>query len=130
MRAERVKRYAKYMRENPTLAEYEFWNRVKKRQFLRLRFNRQKIFNYIEHDGIMRFYIVDFYCHALKLIVEIDGEYHENPEQIELDQFRTETLEILGLHLIRFNNNDVLHHWDKVESILIDKIKYLDDQNK
>ena len=127
MRAENVKKYAKYMRENPTLAESKFWDKVSKRKFLGLRFNRQKVFNYVEQDGVMRFYIVDFYCHELKLIIEIDGAYHDNPSQIELDELRTETLKSMGLKLIRLKNDDVLNNWDGVKVFLGVKIKEFDD---
>ena len=127
MRAENVKKYAKYMRENPTLAESKFWDKVSKRKFLGLRFNRQKVFNYVEQDGVMRFYIVDFYCHELKLIVEIDGAYHDNPSQIELDEFRTEILNSMGLKLIRLKNDDVLNNWERVKAFLGIKIKEFDD---
>ncbi len=127
MRAENVKKYAKYMRENPTLAESKFWDKVSKRKFLGLRFNRQKVFNYVEQDGGMRFYIVDFYCHELKLIIEIDGAYHDNPSQIELDELRTETLKSMGLKLIRLKNDDVLNNWDGVKVFLGVKIKEFDD---
>jgi len=128
MRAENVKQYAKYMRINPTPAEFMFWLQVKKRSFFGLRFNRQKIFNYVEHTGVMRFYIVDFYCHELKIAVEIDGGYHENPYQIELDEFRTETLVLLGLNIIRFKNEDVINNWDNLSETFLAQIKVIEEK--
>lgn len=62
-----------------------------------LHFRRQQII-----DG----YIVDFYCHALSLIVEVDGEIHE--KQIEEDRQRDEALTMRGFRVIRFKNKDVL----------------------
>ena len=79
-----------------------------------LLFNRQFVFSRIDFDQKHHFYIVDFYCHEIRLIVEIDGAYHANPNQIELDQFRTETLEQMGLSLIRFSNEDVINNPEKV----------------
>ena len=114
MRTNKVKKYALEMRKNPTLGESHFWDLVRKRQVLGLLFNRQFVFSYIEFDQKRHFYIVDFYCHEIKLIVEIDGAYHNNPNQIELDEFRAETLEQMGLTLIRFSNEDVINRPDKV----------------
>ena len=64
---------------------------------LGLKFRRQQV--------IDRF-IVDFYCHEIKLVIEVDGEIH-NYTQVE-DAIRQEFLESLGLRVVRFNNEDVL----------------------
>ena len=110
----KVKFYASKMRKNPTKAEGYFWMMVKARSFLGYRFNRQFLFGYKDISNKQRFFIADFYCHELQLIAEIDGEYHEAKEQKIYDEIRTETLESMGLHLIRFTNHDVLNNWDSV----------------
>lgn len=59
-------------------------------------------------------YIVDFYCPALKLVIEIDGESHFTPEGMAYDAERTAHLENLGLQILRFSNADVMHNFTGV----------------
>ncbi|MDD7674809.1 MAG: endonuclease domain-containing protein [Oscillospiraceae bacterium] len=56
-------------------------------------------------------YIVDFYCHRAKLVVELDGSQHYTPEEVEKDARRTRYLESLGLQVLRFSNLDVLRRF-------------------
>ncbi|SFG64124.1 Very-short-patch-repair endonuclease [Algoriphagus hitonicola] len=53
-------------------------------------------------------YIVDFYCHSAKLVIELDGSIHELEEQKEYDLGRTSELQELGLKILRFKNEEVL----------------------
>lgn len=63
-------------------------------------------------------YIVDFYCHKAKLIIEIDGGYHFERQQIIRDRERSEKIEQSGCRIIRFTNDDIRHHLNHVlESI-------------
>jgi very-short-patch-repair endonuclease len=59
-------------------------------------------------------YIVDFYCHQVKLVVELDGSQHCTPEEMEYDQKRTAYLEQQGLKVIRFSNLDVMRRFRDV----------------
>ncbi len=52
-------------------------------------------------------YIADFYCAKTKLVLELDGGQHYDPEAIERDKKRTEYFESLGIKVIRFSNLDV-----------------------
>ena len=52
-------------------------------------------------------YIVDFYCHPARLVIEIDGSQHYDPEGIAYDEARTAYLESLGLKVVRFSNADI-----------------------
>ncbi len=70
-----------------------------------VRFRRQKQFGY---------YIVDFYCAARKLVVEIDGSQHFEPEERAKDEARTAYLNGLGLQVVRFSNYDVDAHFESV----------------
>ena len=70
-----------------------------------VRFRRQKQFGY---------YIVDFYCAARKLVVEIDGSQHYEPEEKAKDEARTAYLNGLGLQVVRFSNYDVDAHFESV----------------
>ena len=53
-------------------------------------------------------YIVDFYCAAAKLVVELDGSQHCKPVELYYDERRTEYMNSLGIYVLRFSNLDVL----------------------
>ena len=59
-------------------------------------------------------YIVDFYCFRAKLVIELDGSQHCEPEKIAYDQKRTEYLESMGLKVVRVSNLDVLQRFRAV----------------
>ena len=92
-------------RENPTQAEAKLWEVLSNKKLDGHKFRRQ--------HPIGKF-ILDFYCHASKLAVEVDGGYHFTTEQAELDQNRTKVLESLGINVIRFTNEQVLNHLSAV----------------
>jgi very-short-patch-repair endonuclease len=93
---------AKELRKNMTVTEQLLWRRLNKKQ-LGVRFKRQHPID---------IFIADFYCHQYKLVVEVDGEYHN--EQIEYDEGRTAELERFGITVIRFTNDDVMEDIDRV----------------
>jgi very-short-patch-repair endonuclease len=90
---------AKQLRGNMTPAEILMWDKLKNKQFKGYKFRRQHPIHY---------FIVDFYCHELKLIIEIDGKYHDSEEQKNKDFERTELLAFQGLREIRFNNEEII----------------------
>lgn len=96
---------AKKLRENQTEAEEKFWLAVKDNQIEGYKFRRQ-------HP--LSVYIADFYCHALRLVIEIDGEYHLNEEQQLLDKKRTADIEFQGVKVIRFTNEEIISNLDNV----------------
>jgi very-short-patch-repair endonuclease len=107
---------ARKLRKNQTIAESVFWNHVRNRRFLDLKFTRQFV---IEHSNIMgskEFYIADFHCHALKMIVEIDGPIHLL--QKDYDELRQQHLVEMGFHVIRFKNEEIIENWDAAEEQL------------
>lgn len=59
-------------------------------------------------EGKTEFYVADFYCHASKLIIEVDGGYHRKKEQKEDDELRDRLTAGLGLTTLRFDNDEVL----------------------
>ena len=101
---------ARELRKSMTEAERVLWSRLRNRQIDGLIFRRQ-------HP--VDVYIVDFYCHKHKLVIEVDGEIHDIPENAEKDKGRTVEMERFGLKVIRFSNDDVLRNVE----IVIDKIK-------
>ncbi len=89
--------FAKKNKQFQTDAERLLWNYIRNSQ-LGVKFNRQ----YIIGD-----YIVDFVCLQKKLIIEIDGGYHSEYEQIQKDEQRSERLEEIGFSVIRYKNETV-----------------------
>jgi very-short-patch-repair endonuclease len=83
-------------RLEPTIQEKMLWEELSGKKLLGLRFRRQ--------FPVGR-YIVDFYNHQHKLVIEIDGEIHK--EQKEYDENRDRYLEGCGLHVIRFTNTEI-----------------------
>lgn len=92
---------ARHYRENPTLAEARIWYRVRLCQLDCLRFRRQ---------APMLGWIVDFYCPAARLVIEIDGAYHDP----ELDDHRDAAMERKGFYVLRFTNDQVFERLDWV----------------
>ncbi|MDI6732972.1 MAG: endonuclease domain-containing protein [Planctomycetota bacterium] len=92
----KLKTLSRKLRNNSTLAEILLWNKLKNRKMYGCQFMRQKPIG----D-----YIVDFYCAALKLVIEIDGISHDG--KFPVDMKRQQFLESLGLMILRFNDLDV-----------------------
>ena len=97
--------FAKAMRHVATDAENLLWQRFRAKRFMELKFRRQQV---IEP------YIVDFYCHEIGLVIELDGGQHGIEDAIEYDAARTKFLEALGLTAVRYGNSDVLARSDVV----------------
>ncbi len=100
------------LRKKQTPAELAFWEKVKDKRFLGYKFLRQHALFYEYYDK-KKFFIADFYCGELGLIIEIDGGVHE--QQKEYDKIRTEILEIQkNYRVIRYKNKEVLNDINKV----------------
>ena len=95
--------FAKTMRSNATDAENLMWQLLRAKRFMNLKFRRQHV---------IAPYIVDFYCHELGLVIELDGSQHGRDDVIEYDAERTKFLEALGLTVVRYWNHDVLGRTD------------------
>jgi very-short-patch-repair endonuclease len=105
--------YAKKLRNYPTRAEEKLWSYLRK-HLTGYRFRRQ-------HP--MWKYVVDFYCHYLKLVIEIDGEIHLEPNVQDKDEEKEKDIKNLGLEIIRFINEEVLIDIDSVMTRLYQKIE-------
>ena len=93
-----LKELARKLRNDSTLGEALLWNEIKSKKLYGYDFQRQKpLLNYI----------ADFYCYELGLVIEIDGMYHYNSEQDELDILRQKELEEYNLTIIRFSEQEV-----------------------
>ncbi len=59
-------------------------------------------------------YIVDFICYEERLIIELDGEQHDDEESYRHDEVRTKYLEAQGFRVLRFSNRDIRSHFDSI----------------
>ena len=98
---------AKKLRDNQTDAEILLWNNLNRIDLKGIRFKRQ-------HPVL--YFIADFYCHKARLIIEVDGGYHNIPEQYLYDRNRENELNELGLKVIRFTNEEIMND---IETVLI-----------
>jgi len=94
---------AKELRKNMTPAERKLWYQC-------LRTFKHRVFR----QRPIHHFIVDFYCHSLKLVIEIDGDSHFNETAQAYDEKRTQILEGYGLQVLRFTNQQVLHDFETV----------------
>ena len=91
--------YADYNKSHPTEAESIIWDLLKAKSINGHKFRRQHI---------IKDYIVDFVCLHKKLVIEIDGQYHLEDNQIVKDKSRTEDLQNSGYTVVRFSNEEVI----------------------
>lgn len=105
---------AKMMRINPTEAEKKLLEILNKNQMLGLRFKFQ--------HPVDKF-IADFYCHKIRLVVEVDGEIHLTKDIRERDEGRSKELERLGIQVIRFSNDQVINEIQFVKTTIENKCK-------
>ncbi len=98
---------ARSLRKEMTPAERKLWNCLKHRQFHGLKFRRQ-------HP--IEIFIVDFYCHEKKLVIEVDGPVHKVKTHKEYDISRTAELEKFELTVLRFTNDEIM---DQISEVLV-----------
>ena len=101
-----LKIWRKKLRNNSTPAEIRLWNFLKGSQLNGLKFRRQHSFGN---------YIVDFYCVEKKLVIELDGEIHENIAIEQKDLIRNEYLNSIGIKVLRIKNIEV---FEQIELVL------------
>ncbi len=96
---------ARKLRNNATPVEQLFWELVRDRRFLGLKFRRQ-------HQ--IGDYIADFYCDEKKLVIELDGGVHNEPARIKIDHKRDAYMKSLGLTVFRLSNEQLMSNPEKV----------------
>jgi|SRR3989304_1753683 len=111
---------AKALRKNMTTAERKLWSLVRRNQ-LGVHFRRQ---------ALLGPFILDFYCPAAKLVVELDGPVHDLREEKEYDKLREEHLKVRGLKVIRFNNEQILSNFSSVLAEIQAHIECSDSSKK
>lgn len=102
---------AKDLRKTPTAAEEKLWGELRNKKVCNLKFRRQHAYDN---------YILDFYCHSMKLAIEVDGDVHNEPEVAGYDAVRTKNLKESGITVLRFTN-------DAVEKNITDVINKIED---
>ena len=111
-----MKEIARKLRRNQTPQEKIMWEHLRNRRLDGKKFTRQYVINYIL-DGKERFFVADFYCAEKRLVVEIDGAYHDDRK--EYDKFRDSIIKSKGMRVIRFSNTEVENNLqDVLEKII------------
>lgn len=105
---------ASVLRGNMTPAEKILWEKLKDRKLFKQKLRRQLPID---------IFIVDFYCHLLRLVIEVDGDYHLEKNQHEYDIGRSGELENWGLKVIRYTNDEILTNLDSVVQKIQTEIK-------
>lgn len=95
-----LREHSKNHRREPTVAEIRLWECLRAKR-LGVKFRRQHVIG----D-----FIVDFVCLNEMLVIEVDGGYHNDPQQQEDDRLRTEELKRLGYRELRFTNDEVIYN--------------------
>ncbi|MBO6494411.1 MAG: endonuclease domain-containing protein [Roseivirga sp.] len=104
-----LKERRRELRNNPTKYEELLWKRLANKKLNGIKFRRQHSLNH---------YIVDFYCATYKLIIEVDGEIHNQPENHNNDRMRDRELAELGYNTIRFTNRQVEFEIENVIEVI------------
>jgi very-short-patch-repair endonuclease len=109
----KLKAYARQLRKKSTLPEVLLWQKIKQRAY-GVQFHRQVP---------MLNYIVDFYCHEIRLAIEVDGSSHDN--KVLYDGRRQGELEARGVTFLRFSNYEIKSQMFSVLLVLEEKVEEL-----
>jgi very-short-patch-repair endonuclease len=63
--------------------------------------------------------VLDFFCHELKLVIEVDGEIHLSTEEREYDEGRSYEIEKFGIKILRFTNKQIFEDLDEVQCSIL-----------
>ncbi len=111
-----VFRKAEILRNHMTEAEQLLWNQISNRKLMGFRFRRQHPIN--------RF-IADFYCHKVRLVIELDGSIHDKQEVAERDEAREFMIKSFGINVIRFKNDELINDLERVITTIRGKLNEL-----
>lgn len=116
-----LKAFSRHLRNHSTLGEILLWKQLRAGGIKGYSFNRQKPLGR---------YIVDFYCKALHLVIEVDGGYHYEEQQKIKDKERQRLLEEMGLHFLRFHDEEIKKDMDMVIKTIEDYILSYETRRK
>jgi len=109
----KLKPLARVLRSNMTDAEQCLWQRIRNRQIGNAQFYRQKT---------LLSFIVDFYSPRAKLVIELDGSQHFEPDYQARDKERDTQLVRAGLKVLRFDDRQVLTETEAVLRVIYDEV--------
>ncbi len=95
----KLKVLARNLRNNSTKSEIFLWKFLKGKQVMGYDFHRQKPIDN---------FILDFFCHELMLGIEVDGYTHQLDEVYQKDVVKTKRMKDIGIHILRFEDDEVL----------------------
>ena len=102
------------LRKEMTDAEWILWSKIKGKQLSGVQFYRQKPVGE---------YIVDFYSSSIRMVIELDGGQHFEPENMEKDRLRDDYLKSKGLQVLRFDNHEVIKNLSGVLDVIYKEIE-------
>jgi very-short-patch-repair endonuclease len=108
----KVTEFCRHLRNNATPAEKVLWEEIRRRNIGGEKFLRQFPIFTLNGFGRKSFYIADFYCAKLKLVIEVDGPIHQFKK--EYDDNRDVVMQHWGFSIVRVTNDEVLNNLDKV----------------
>ena len=111
----KLKKFARELRNTSTRSEIKLWGFLNGKQMSGYDFHRQK--------PLLNF-IADFYCYELKLVIELDGYTHQFEETIVKDRLKDETLQNIGLTVLRFEDEEIM---DDIENVIRVIENYIDE---
>ncbi len=114
-----AKQLCRNLRKIQTNAEKIFWETVRDRRFLGLKFYRQYPI-FVDFDGMETFFVADFFCFEKNVVVEIDGKIHDYRK--DHDELSTEIINRKGIEVVRFKNEDIEKDIESVLKRLKEKL--------
>jgi very-short-patch-repair endonuclease len=106
----KLRNFARRMRKEPAPAEVRLWRLLRNRRLVGYKFRRQHPFGP---------YILDAYCPAARLVIELDGDTHAGDGAAKRDAGRTEYLERRGLKVLRFWNVELAENEEGIVSLIL-----------
>ena len=115
-----LKVFAKELRNNSTKSEIKLWKYLKGKQMMGYDFHRQRSIDE---------YIADFFCHNLKLVIELDGFTHRFEEVTQRDVKKENKLSEFGITVLRFSDDQVINDIYNVLKVIENYIIGLKEAN-
>ncbi|HKO35535.1 MAG TPA: endonuclease domain-containing protein [Pyrinomonadaceae bacterium] len=112
--ASRLSFAARELRRHATGAEELLWERLQARQLNGAKFRRQ--------HPLGANYIVDFYCAAAKLAIELDGSIHDSDLATWSDGIRHRQIQLADVRILRFRNDEVVTNLDHVLNVITEEL--------
>jgi very-short-patch-repair endonuclease len=116
-----LKEFSRHLRKNSTIGEVRLWMYLRRNGIMGHTFYRQKPLGR---------YIVDFYCPRVRLVVEVDGDYHFEKEQMMDDEKRQKVLEEFQLNFLRFTEAECVKEIDAVLQSIECYIEEWEEKNR